>query len=115
MLDLTKTNLVLTAGRQIFFLIIGALILSFGLIEKWPKNNVSAMVQSLYPVSASVNVSATTIVPKIVPTIANMPKPNTTPNQALSNPAKSTVLSPNEAARQNPHAAATPSPLNKKI
>lgn len=103
MLDLTKTNLVLTAGRQIFFLIIGALILSFGLIEKWPKNNVSAMVQSLYPVSASVNVSAT----KIVPTIANLPKPN----QALSKPANSTtLLSPNAAAKANPLAAARASP-----
>ena len=61
MLDLTKSNLVLTAGRQIFFLIIGALILSFGLTSEWPKNNVNAMVQRKFPNTSTPNVFATAL------------------------------------------------------
>ena len=68
MLDLTKSNLVLTAGRQIFFLIIGALILSFGLTSEWPTNNVKAMIQEKYKNPATVNVLATAL-----PTIAKLP------------------------------------------
>ena len=81
MLDLTKSNLVLTAGRQIFFLIIGALILSFGLTSEWPKNNVNAMVQRKFPNTSTPNVFATAL-----NTIANLPKSAmpTTPTTPLS-------------------------------
>ena len=36
MLDLTKTNLVLTIGRQLFILIIGLMFVFFGTNEQWP-------------------------------------------------------------------------------
>ena len=107
MLDLTKSNLVLTAGRQIFFLIIGALILSFGLTSEWPKNNVNSMVQRKFPNPSTPNVFATAL-----NTIANLPKsampttplstaPPLSDAQAAANKLKASVVGSNASPTPN--------------